>query len=130
MGIQPYLIIPSLLMIVAQRLIRKLCPYCKEAYEPDPKQLGEIKLNTDLIYRPKGCAKCSYIGFKGRVCVAEVLVVDEKIREMVSQQLNYQKIKEICIQRGMQTLYQTALKKVEAGITSLEEALSVTWGIE
>jgi type IV pilus assembly protein PilB len=130
MGIQPYLIIPSLLMIVAQRLIRKLCPYCKEAYEPDPKQLGEIKLNTELIYRPKGCAKCSYIGFKGRVCVAEVLVVDEKIREMVSQQLNYQKIKEICIQRGMQTLYQTALKKVEAGITSLEEALSVTWGIE
>ena len=129
-GIQPYLITPSLLMVVAQRLIRKLCPDCKEAYEPTPEHLGGIKLNAELIYRAKGCPNCTQIGYKGRTCIAEVMVVSDRIREMITQHASYQKIKEVCIAEGMQTLYQSALKKVEQGITSLEEALSVTFGIE
>jgi len=129
-GIQPYLITPSLLMVVAQRLVRKLCPDCKEAYEPQPEHLGGIKLNAELIYKPKGCPKCTQIGYKGRTCVAEVMVVSDKIRDLITQHATYQKIKEACIAEGMQTLYQSALRKVEAGITSLEEALSVTFGVE
>ncbi|MCM8757820.1 MAG: GspE/PulE family protein, partial [Candidatus Omnitrophica bacterium] len=129
-GIEPYLITPSLLLVVAQRLVRKLCTDCKEAYEPTLQQLGGIKLKTDLIYRAKGCDKCSQIGYRGRTCVAEVMVVNDKIRELIAQRATYQKIKEICISEGMQTLYQSAIKKVEEGITSLEEALSVTLGIE
>ncbi|MCM8799887.1 MAG: Flp pilus assembly complex ATPase component TadA [Candidatus Omnitrophica bacterium] len=129
-GIEPYLITPSLLLVVAQRLVRKLCTDCKEAYEPTLQQLGGIKLKTDLIYRAKGCDKCSQIGYRGRICVAEVMVVNDKIRELIAQRATYQKIKEICISEGMQTLYQSAIKKVEEGITSLEEALSVTLGIE
>jgi len=129
-GIPTYIITPSLLMIVAQRLIRKLCPECKEAYEPSPQHLGGLKLNADLIYRPKGCSSCNYIGYKGRVCVAEVMVVSEKIRELITQQASYQLIKETCAQEGMQSFFQSALKKVEAGITSLEEALTISVGIE
>jgi type IV pilus assembly protein PilB len=129
-GLEPYLITPSLLCVVAQRLARKLCPDCKEAYEPTPEQLGGIKLKTDLIYRPKGCAKCSQIGYRGRTCIAEVMTINEQIRGLISQQVSYQKIREVARATGMQTLYESSIKKVEDGITSLEEALSITLGAE
>lgn len=129
-GLEPYLITPSLLIVVAQRLLRKLCPECKEAYEPTIEQLGGIKLKTELIYKPKGCAKCGQIGYRGRLCIAEVMVMNNEIRELIGQGVSAQKIKETCQKLGMQTLYDSALKKVESGITSLEEALSVTLGVE
>jgi len=129
-GIEPYMLAPSLLMIVAQRLLRKLCPDCKEAYEPAPEQLKNIKLKAELIFRPKGCDKCNQGGYKGRLCVDEVLVVSPQIQEMINIRAPFQKIREVAKALGMQTLYETALKKVEEGVTSLEEALSVTLGAE
>ncbi|MFA5362346.1 MAG: ATPase, T2SS/T4P/T4SS family [Candidatus Omnitrophota bacterium] len=129
-GIEPYLLTPSLLCIVGQRLIRKLCPDCKEAYEPNPEQLKKIKLKADLIYKPKGCVKCNQIGYRGRLCVAEVMILDDAIREMISQKASFQKIKEVARANGMQTLFDNAIKKVEDGITSLEEALSISLGLE
>jgi type IV pilus assembly protein PilB len=129
-GIESYLITPSLLCVVAQRLIRKLCPDCKEAYEPDTEQLGNIKLKSDLIYRPKGCAKCNQIGYRGRSCIAETMVINERIRDLISQRASYQQIKEAAKQTGMYTLYEAAIRKVEDGVTSLEEALSATLGVE
>jgi type II secretory ATPase GspE/PulE/Tfp pilus assembly ATPase PilB-like protein len=116
--------------VVAQRLIRKLCPDCKEAYEPDTEQLGNIKLKSDLIYRPKGCAKCNQIGYRGRSCIAETMVINERIRDLISQRASYQQIKEAAKQTGMYTLYEAAIRKVEDGVTSLEEALSATLGVE
>lgn len=129
-GIEPYMLAPSLLMIVAQRLVRRLCPDCKEAYEPTAEQLKNIKLKADLIYRPKGCDKCNQSGYKGRICVDEVLVANAQIQELINQRAPFQKIREVAKATGMQTLYETALKKVEQGFTSLEEALSVTIGAE
>jgi type IV pilus assembly protein PilB len=129
-GIEPYMLAPSLLMIVAQRLVRKLCPDCKEAYEPTPEQLRNIKLKAELVYKPKGCDKCNQGGYKGRLCVDEVLVANPQIQELINQRAPFQKIREVAKATGMQTLYETALKKVEEGLTSLEEALSVTIGAE
>lgn len=129
-GVEPYLITPSLLLVVAQRLLRKLCPDCKEAYEPAKEQLGGIKLKSELIYKPKGCNKCNNTGFRGRSCIAEVMVINDQIRESISQKASFQKIREIARASGMQTLYESALKKVEDGVTSLEEAISVTLGAE
>jgi len=129
-GIEPYLITPSLLCVVGQRLIRKLCPDCKEAYEPSSEQLGNIKMKADLIYRPKGCSKCNQIGYKGRICISEVMVVNQEIRELISQKATFQKIREIARATGMMTLYEVALKKVEDGTTSLEEALSIAMGMD
>lgn len=129
-GIEPYLVAPSLLMIVAQRLLRKLCPNCKEAYEPRSEQLGGLKLKAELIYKPKGCPKCSQVGYRGRLCIAECMTVNEKIRELINERASFQKIREVAKASGMQTLYQSAIKKVEEGITSLEEALSVTLGAD
>jgi len=125
-GIEPYIVAPSLLLIIAQRLVRKLCPECKEAYEPDARQLKSIKLKTDLIYKPKGCPKCAQIGYKGRTCIGEVMEVSEEIRDLINQRASFQKIREVARNAGMQTLQESAIKKVEEGITSLEEALSVT----
>ena len=125
-GIEPYMVAPSLLLIIAQRLMRKLCPDCKEAYEPSAEKLGKIKIKSDLIYQHKGCSKCGQIGYKGRVCVSEVMLINDEIRVLIGQRAPFQKIQEVAKAAGMQTLYESALKKVEAGVTSLEEALSVT----
>jgi type IV pilus assembly protein PilB len=129
-GIEPYLLGPSLRAIVAQRLLRKLCPDCKEAYEPTPEQLKTINLKTELIYKAKGCTKCSQLGYKGRTCIAEVMVANAQIEDLINQRAPFQKIREVAKASGMQTLFDSAMKKVENGTTSLEEALSVTLGAD
>jgi type IV pilus assembly protein PilB len=130
-GVESYLISPSLLMVAAQRLLRKLCPDCKEAYEPTAEERKNVKLNRDLIYKPRGCAKCNQLGYKGRACIAEVLVVNSEIRDLISQKAAFQKIREVArATTGMQTLYESAIKKVEEGVSSLEEAFSVTLGAD
>ncbi|MGD0337059.1 MAG: ATPase, T2SS/T4P/T4SS family [Candidatus Omnitrophota bacterium] len=125
-GIEPYMLAPSLLMVVAQRLARVLCPDCKEAYELTPEEQSNFKLKSELVYKPHGCPKCNNIGYKGRTCLAETLVINEEIRELVNHRASYRKLKEVARSYGMQTLYESAMKKVEEGILSLEEAFSVT----
>jgi type IV pilus assembly protein PilB len=120
------MVAPSLLLVVAQRLFRKLCPDCKEAYESTPELTGGIKIKADLIYKPKGCTKCGQIGYRGRTCIAETMVINERIRGLISQGASFQKIGDAAKETGMYTLYESAIKKVEEGITSLEEALAVT----
>ncbi|UCB57501.1 MAG: Flp pilus assembly complex ATPase component TadA [Candidatus Omnitrophota bacterium] len=131
LGISPYLISPSLLLVGAQRLVRKLCPECKEAYEPTGEMLGKVKLAAELIYRPKGCDYCNRTGYRGRSAIYEILPMSERLSQAIAQGATYQQLKEISLETGMKTLYQNGLKKVEQGITSLEEVLSVTMaGIE
>jgi type II secretory ATPase GspE/PulE/Tfp pilus assembly ATPase PilB-like protein len=107
-----------------------LCLECKEAYEPTPEQRSSIKLKAELIYKAKGCAKCNNTGYRGRICIAETMVVNEQLRELINQKASFQKIREIARTAGMQTLYESAIKKAEEGIISLEEALSVTLGAD
>lgn len=129
-GIEPYMLAPSLLVIIAQRLIRKLCPDCKVAYEPTPAQLKGTSIKAELIYGPKGCIRCNNAGYKGRTCIVEVLPITVEIQELINQRATFQKIREVARAAGMQTLYESGIKKVEAGITSLEEVLSTTLGME
>lgn len=129
-GIESYMLAPSLLVVVAQRLVRKLCPDCKEAYEPTKDVLASAKIKAELLYRPKGCAKCNNTGFKGRACSAEIMVIDEEIRDLIVERASFQKIREVARAHGMQTLYESGMKKVELGVTSLEEAISVTLGAD
>ncbi len=125
-GIPPYLLTPSLTLIVAQRLARKLCPSCKEAYEPSAELIEKIKIKSDLVYRPKGCEKCNQSGYKGRVAISEVLSIDDKIKEIIGKGSSYVKIKEAAVENGMTTILETGIKKTEEGITSVDEALSTT----
>ncbi|MBL7130168.1 MAG: Flp pilus assembly complex ATPase component TadA [Candidatus Omnitrophica bacterium] len=125
-GVPPYLITPSLLLVGAQRLVRKLCPECKEAYEPTPEVLGKVKLNADLIYKSRGCDYCNQTGYRGRSAIYEIMLMNERTRESIARGADYQQLREIAKETGMKTLYENGLKKVEQGITSLEETLSVT----
>ncbi|MDD3374978.1 MAG: ATPase, T2SS/T4P/T4SS family [Candidatus Omnitrophica bacterium] len=125
-GIPSYLLTPSLTLIIAQRLARKLCPICKEACEPSAEQMGKLQIKSDLVYRPKGCEKCNQTGYKGRLVVSEVLVIDDNIRRIIGENASYLEIKEAAAKNGMSTLLETGIKKIEDGITSIEEVLSAT----
>lgn len=129
-GIESYMLAPSLLLVVAQRLVRKLCPDCKEAYEPQKEEHKGLKLKAELAYRAKGCLKCNNTGHRGRSCIAEVMIADQQIQGLINQKASFQKIREVARAAGMQTLYESAIKKVEDGIISVEEALSVTLGAD
>ncbi len=129
-GVEPYMLAPSLLVVIAQRLIRKLCPECKEAYEPTAEQLKGANVKVELIYRHKGCAKCNNTGYRGRTNICEVMPCTIEIQDLINQRAPYQKIREVARAAGMQTLYESGIKKVESGITSLEEVFSVTLGVE
>jgi len=129
-GIEPYMLAPSLLMIVGQRLVRKLCQECKEAYELSPEQAKSAKVKAELIYRPKGCAKCNNYGYRGRISVAEVMMVAPSIQELINQRASFQRIREVAKLNGMQSIYESGIKLVEQGETSLEEVISVTLGID
>ncbi|MCX5701831.1 MAG: ATPase, T2SS/T4P/T4SS family [Candidatus Omnitrophica bacterium] len=129
-GIEPFMVAPSLQLVVAQRLVRKLCPDCKEAYEPSPEQMKNFNIKIDLLYKPKGCVKCKQLGYRGRTCLAEVMIINEEIRSLISKNASFQTIRDASVKAGMQTLYDTGIKKAEEGVTSLEEALSVTMGVQ
>ncbi|MCX5701414.1 MAG: type II/IV secretion system protein, partial [Candidatus Omnitrophica bacterium] len=103
---------------------------CKEAYEPSPEQMKNFNIKIDLLYKPKGCVKCKQLGYRGRTCLAEVMIINEEIRSLISKNASFQEIRDASVKAGMQTLYETGIKKAEEGVTSLEEALSVTMGVQ
>ncbi len=125
-GIPSYLLTPSLITIMGQRLARALCPKCKEPYEPTPDQHGGIEFKSDLIYRPKGCESCKDTGYKGRAIVAEILVVDDDIRALISKEATAGEIKDCARKNGMSTLFDSGIKLVNEGITSFDEACRIS----
>lgn len=125
-GVPNYLLTPSLVMILAQRLAKRLCSKCKEPYEPDPEKHGGHEFKSDLIYRAKGCAECNNMGYKGRTVVGEVLEVTDEIRLLIGKNASHQELKDCARKQGMLTLFESGLKLVEEGITSYEEVCRVS----
>lgn len=125
-GIPNYLLTPSLVMIMGQRLARRLCQKCKEPYEPAPDQHGGIAFKSDLIYRPKGCEECKNTGFKGRMVAAEVLVVDNDIRSLISKGASSAEIKDCARKNGMATIFDSGIRLVEQGFTSFDEVCRIS----
>ncbi|MCC6806856.1 MAG: type II secretion system ATPase GspE [Deltaproteobacteria bacterium] len=132
MGIEPFLVASSLIGVLAQRLIRTVCPDCKEAYQPSEEALREIgvevsKLNSvPTIFRGKGCQKCVFTGYRGRSGIYELMPIDDEIRERILQKVDAGSIKKSAVKHGMRTLREDGAKKVLAGLTTIEEVLSVT----
>jgi general secretion pathway protein E len=126
LGVEPYLLTPSLVCVLAQRLARRLCPKCKEPVEPNPDLFGGIKFKSDLIYRAAGCEECNHTGYRGRIVITETLVVDDKVRELITNKANHTLIKDAARKNGMATLFEDGIKKVEEGITSFDEIVSIT----
>jgi type II secretory ATPase GspE/PulE/Tfp pilus assembly ATPase PilB-like protein len=125
-GLPAYLVTASLKLIIAQRLARKLCPHCKEPYEIDKVDLPEgVELDSQVIYRPKGCDKCNSIGYKGRTIISEVILLDEETKRLIHQGATPPQIMESAKKKGSYTLLESGLKRVTEGITSLEEVISI-----
>jgi type IV pilus assembly protein PilB len=131
MGVEPYLINASLICVIAQRLVRKLCIYCKEEYIIKDEVIASLKLNLDKdkknkFYRAKGCIKCSHLGYSGRAGIAETLMLTPKIKELVLDRSQEHTIKEQALKDGMKTLRSEGLDMALAGVTTLEEVLRVS----
>jgi general secretion pathway protein E len=122
MGIEPFMVASSLAGILAQRLVRVICPHCREAYQPDQ----QIPGLPDTLYRGRGCERCFGQGTLGRSGIYELLPVDATLCGMITRRVSSGEIKEYAISRGMRTLRDDGLAKVAAGITTLEEVLRVT----
>ena len=125
-GIPHYLLTPSLIMVMAQRLARRLCQKCKEPYEPNPEQHGGIKFKSDLIFRAKGCEDCNNTGYKGRIVVAEILEVTDEIRKLIFNSADNADIKNLARKNGMSTIFETGIKLIDKGLTSYEEICRVS----
>ncbi len=131
MGVEPFLVASALECVVAQRLARRLCPKCKEPYEPTPDMLELNGLPSaggkaiPILYRPAGCSSCSGNGYKGRIAIVEVLKVSDEIRRLTVERYPAEDIKKYAIAEGMRTLREDGMRKALAGITSIEEVLRV-----
>lgn len=137
MGIEPFLTSSTLLMVVAQRLVRSICKNCKEAYEVKPELLTGMGVSRQLLeknmkdgrlflYRGRGCEKCAKTGYKGRAGIHEILEVNDSIRALIIEKADSSRIKEEGKRNGMITLRESAVRKTLAGITTIEEVIRVT----
>jgi type IV pilus assembly protein PilB len=131
MGIEPFLVSSSVLMVCAQRLVRKICPHCKEGItvpEDVMTRLGLKKedLSSNTFYHGRGCTRCKETGFLGRIAILEVLPITEALREQILHSTSSKTIKDLALQEGMKTLRMAGLEKAKAGLTSLDEVLRVT----
>lgn len=131
MGCEPFLIATSLLGVMAQRLVRLLCPHCKEVYEPTDMELENLDLTRESIrghqiYKAKGCNECNQKGYLGRTIIQELLMLNEDIRSLVMKRQDSGVIKKMALSQGMRTMRDHGVEKVLAGVTTIEEILSNT----
>jgi len=133
MNIEPFLITATINAVIAQRLVRTICSNCKEKVVPDKKLLAEMNLTAKKtagksFYKGKGCNVCGNKGYKGRIGIFEILILDDDIRHLIINNASTAKIRERAEKNGMKLLREDGLRKVFKGITSLEEVVNVTQG--
>lgn len=132
MGIEPFLVGASLILIVAQRLARKICPMCKEAYKPSRELLEDLGVDPSLadsltFYEGRGCANCNDTGYRGRLALYEVMEMDEELSDAAIKRLSNYEIKQIARKNGMKSLRDSGIVKAMEGLTTVSEVLSVTF---
>ncbi len=125
MGVEPFLISSSVEAVLAQRLVRMVCEKCKEKIAV-PESLRKDFPDIKFLYKGKGCKACKNTGFRGRVGIFELLILDEHVREMINNKASTDEIRKYVIKQGMKTLYADGLDKVKEGRTTLDEVLRVT----
>jgi general secretion pathway protein E len=132
MGVEDYLLTSTIVGILAQRLVRTLCPHCKESYKALPEvvdELGLRKFTRDrdvTLYHAKGCKECAQTGFFKRICIMEMLPMTDPLRSHVMRHATSTELRAEAIKEGMVTMYEDGMRKALAGITTFEEVLRVT----
>lgn len=133
MGIEPYLLSSCVIGILAQRLVRTICPHCKEEYSPlsnDLSTLGSLSSTSNHFFRGTGCEHCYQTGYKGRQGIYELMPLSSHLKKQISESIDSHQLKECAIKEGMQTLKDQGKLLVERGITTVEEILRVALGME
>ena len=128
-GVEPYLISAAVNAILAQRLVRKVCPHCKEQYQPTDEMREFLTLQgfqSEAMFRGKGCDKCRKTGYSGRLGIYELLVMDDSLRDMVTRNPDVNHLRKLCRERGLVTLREDGFQKVIKGLTTVDEILRVT----
>ena len=131
MGVKPFLIASAVRAMMAQRLVRKLCPECKSPGELADKELRALNLDAarmaeSKIMKANGCGRCRQRGFRGRMCILEIFKVDDQVRNMINEELSTPQLRKRARELGMRTLREDGIRKVLAGMTSAEEVIGVT----
>ncbi|HSF39071.1 MAG TPA: type IV-A pilus assembly ATPase PilB [Thermoanaerobaculia bacterium] len=131
MGIEPFLVATSVHLIVAQRLVRRICSFCKEPFDMPPQALVEVgfseaEARTLKLFKGRGCDRCTQTGYKGRVGLYEVLEIDDELRELVLSGGSAYELRQKAIQNGLVTLRGSGLQKIRDGMTSVEEVVRET----
>ncbi len=129
MGVEPFLVSSSVNAILAQRLVRVICPRCKEGYRPNARTIRELGISQEediVLYRGRGCDSCLQTGFRGRTGIFEFLVMDDTLRGLMMQTSDSTTLRKAAMERGMKTLREDGVRKIRAGITTVEEVLRVT----
>ena len=130
LGVEPYLVSSSLIAIMAQRLLRRVCPDCKKEYKPSTRELRELGLgdlpSQTQFYIGAGCDKCFQTGYRGRTGIYELMLISEEIQNLIYQRTSAGAIKKVSLDAGLQTLRMDGTRKVLAGITTISEVLRVT----
>ena len=128
MGIEPYLISSSVVGVIAQRLVKKICTNCKESYEPSQKEMEVLNIGNDVpLYRGAGCPQCFQNGYKGRTSIHEIMNVNRKVRSYINNKMGIDEISKIAVENGMITLKESCKKLVIEGITTFDELMRVTY---
>lgn len=132
MGVEPFLVAGTVEAVMAQRLLRRLCTHCKEAYEPNrndvPSDFPWDRLEGKPVYRSVGCRECRNVGYSGRMGIYELLVANDEIRQLALERTSSWEIRKVAVKTGMRTLRMDAWDKVVTGDTSVDELLRVTKG--
>lgn len=128
MGIEPFLVSSSLLGVLAQRLVRVICPHCKRSVVPDEEVMAKVGLNRTnfMAYEGAGCDACKHTGYSGRTGIFELMILDDEIGRLVLEKASAEALKQKAMALGMETLRECGWKKVKAGITTIDEVLRVT----
>jgi type II secretory ATPase GspE/PulE/Tfp pilus assembly ATPase PilB-like protein len=130
MGIEPYLVASSIIGVLAQRLVRRICPRCKEEYDPTEPEIEELRLTAEQakkirFYRGRGCEQCRNTGYYGRVGVFELMPMSNDLRQLIVQRATSADVRQAALKSGMKSLRYDGLSKVNAGITSASEVIKV-----
>ena len=125
MKIEPYLLSSTIIAVLAQRLVRTICPSCKEEYKPTDLELEKLKLHQKVLYRGKGCSKCFHTGYLGRCGIYELMLLKDQIKHQLIQDLHLDKLK-ASLDNQYQTLLQSGRELIKKGITTTQEVIRVT----
>ena len=126
MGVPDYLVADALVGVIAQRLVKRLCPMCKKKSRLTTKEMEILGIDEPIgIYRPQGCQFCNHTGYKGRIAVHEMMYINDNMRSAIVQEKNLEKLREIAKENGMVTLWNACRGLVLKGVTSLQELMTL-----